>query len=111
MKQIQRAALLALFSASALFLAGCAGTVDGVKKDVAAATVTDAEDAAVQKNVQAALAKEPQLDGAKIDVAVKNGAVTLTGTVKNDWQKYLAETTAKKADKNVKSVKNSVKVG
>jgi osmotically-inducible protein OsmY len=107
MKYISRIIALAIFSA---FLAGCAGTVQGVKKDVASATVTDAEDAAVQKNVQAALAKEPQLKGTAIDASVKNGAVTLTGSVKNSWLKYLAESTTKKADKNVKSVKNSIKV-
>jgi len=64
----------------------------------------------LQKAVEATLAKESELKGTKIVVAATaDGAVTLSGTVKNDWQQYLAGETAKKAA-GVKSVKNSIKV-
>jgi osmotically-inducible protein OsmY len=103
MKYTTRILALALFSA---VLAGCA--TDG-NEGKSAAPAVSAADAATDKNVTAALAAEPQLAGTKIDAEVKDGAVTLTGTVKNDWLKYLAGETAKKAS-GVKSVKNSIKV-
>jgi osmotically-inducible protein OsmY len=103
MKYTTRILALALFSA---VLAGCA--TDG-HDGKAAAPAMSAADASTHKNVEAALAAEPQLAGAKINADVKDGAVTLSGDVKNDWLKYLAETTAKKAS-GVKSVKNSIKV-
>lgn len=103
MKYTYRILALALFSA---VMAGCAtGGHDGK----AATSATSAADASTEKNVEAALKAEPQLAGTKIDASAKDGAVTLTGEVKNSWLKYLAETTAKKAS-GVKSVKNSIKV-
>lgn len=45
----------------------------------------------LQKKVQAAIALEPLLDAAQIGVAVKNGVVTLTGTVDNYTKKLEAE--------------------
>lgn len=110
MKQIQRALALAVFAS---FLAGCASTATEEKKEMkpaaAPAAAASPADAATKKDVEAAIAKEDQLKGSKIAVAAKDGEVTLTGEVKNDWLKYLAEETAKKA-KSVKSVKNSIKV-
>ncbi|GGI19346.1 MAG: BON domain-containing protein [Oxalicibacterium faecigallinarum] len=110
MKQIQRALALAVFAS---FLAGCASTAKEEKKEMkpaaAPAAAASPADAATKKDVEAAIAKEDQLKGSKIAVAAKDGEVTLTGEVKNDWLKYLAEETAKKA-KSVKSVKNSIKV-
>ncbi|HEX2604522.1 MAG TPA: BON domain-containing protein [Oxalicibacterium sp.] len=104
MKHITSILALALFSA---VLAGCA--TDGQEQKAAAAPAVSAADAGTEKNVEAALKAEPQLAGSNIDVKAKDGDVTLSGTVKNDWLKYLAETTAKKAS-GVKSVKNSIKV-
>jgi len=111
MKQIQRALALAVFAS---VLAGCASTAKEEKKEMKpaaapSATAASPADAATKKDVEAAIAKEDQLKGSKIAVAAKDGEVTLTGEVKNDWLKYLAEDTAKKA-KSVKSVKNSIKV-
>jgi hypothetical protein len=119
MKYVQRAVALAFVSA---FLAGCASTATDKKADAksapapapAAAPVAAAPAAApspaLQKAVEATLAKESELKGTKIVVAATaDGAVTLSGTVKNDWQQYLAGETAKKAA-GVKSVKNSIKV-
>lgn len=108
MKQIQRALALAVFAS---VLAGCASTAKEENKEMkpAAAPAASPADAATKKEVEAAIAKEDQLKGSKIAVAAKDGEVTLTGEVKNDWLKYLAEDTAKKA-KSVKSVKNSIKV-
>ncbi|WP_175624494.1 MULTISPECIES: BON domain-containing protein [Oxalobacteraceae] len=121
MKYVQRAVALAFVSA---FLAGCASTATDTKSDAkpapaatpapaaapAAAAPAAAPSPALQKAVEATLAKESELKGTKIAVAATaDGAVTLSGTVKNDWQQYLAGETAKKAA-GVKSVKNSIKV-
>ncbi|GGI55054.1 BON domain-containing protein [Oxalicibacterium solurbis] len=108
MTNVQRALVLAAFSA---LLAGCASNGSTAKKEEAKpAASAAAADAALTKNVQGALAKEDQLKGAKITVAATtDGAVTLGGETKNDWQKYLAGETAKKTA-GVKSVKNSIKV-
>jgi osmotically-inducible protein OsmY len=103
MKYNTRILALALFS---VVLAGCA--TDGHEQKAAAPAVS-AADASTERNVEAALKAEPQLAGSKIDASVKDGAVTLAGNVKNDWLKYLAGATAKKAS-GVKSVKNSLKV-
>jgi len=106
MKQIHRACALALCAA---VLGGCASTAPETKKETTAAAAPSSADAALRKDVEKAIAAESQLDGSKIAVAAKDGEVTLSGQVKNDWLKYLAETTAKGV-KSVKSVKNSIKV-
>ena len=120
MKYVQRAVALAFVSA---FLAGCASTATETKTDAqpaaapapaaaapAAAAPAAAPSPALQKAVEASLAKEAELKGTKIAVAATaDGAVTLSGTVKNEWQQYLAGETAKKAA-GVKSVKNSITV-
>lgn len=96
-------------------LAGCATTEMEAKqeapaKPAVAAPAPAAADAALTKAVEAALAKEPELKGTKVSAAATtDGAVTLSGTVKNDWQLYVAGETAKKTA-GVKSVKNSIKV-
>jgi osmotically-inducible protein OsmY len=48
----------------------------------------------LQKKVQDALAWEPLLDAAAIGVSVKDGVVTLTGTVDNYTKKLEAENAA-----------------
>lgn len=122
MKHVQRAFALAFISA---VLAGCASTATDSKSDAtpaaaaapapaaaapAAAAPAAAPSPALQKAVEATLAKEAELKGTKIAVAATaDGAVTLSGTVKNEWQQYLAGETAKKAA-GVKSVKNAIKV-
>lgn len=104
---------LVLISAA---LTGCATTEMETKQEapakpaVAAPAPAAAADAALTKAVEAALAKEPELKGTKVSAAATtDGAVTLSGTVKNDWQLYVAGETAKKTA-GVKSVKNSIKV-
>jgi hyperosmotically inducible protein len=47
--------------------------------------------------------------GGAIEVVVKNGAVTLSGTVEEDKQKNKAEKIAKKVS-GVKSVTNEIKI-
>lgn len=108
MKYMKSALALMVFSAA---LTGCANTGTQAKKETAApAAAKAAADAALSKNVNAALGKEAQLDGAKISAAAStDGAVTLSGTAVNDWQKYLAGDIAKKTQ-GVKSVNNAVKV-
>jgi hyperosmotically inducible protein len=107
MKYSKSALALVIVSA---FLAGCANTADDPKPAAAtAAPAASPADAALDKKVEAAIAGESQLSAEKVSASVKDGAVTLTGTTKNDWLKYVAETTAKKVD-GVKSVKNDIKV-
>ena len=55
--------------------------------------------------VRVRLANDPDVGGLNIDVAVNQGAVTLTGKVRNDKQKIRAEKLAKKV-KGVASVDN-----
>ena len=55
--------------------------------------------------VRVRLANDPEVGGLNIDVAVTQGAVTLTGKVRNDKQKIKAEKVAKKV-KGVTSVDN-----
>jgi len=117
MKQIHSALALVAFSA---VMAGCATTEMAAPAAPAPApapavaapapAVAAAPDAALTTAVTAALAKEAELKGTKVTAAATtDGAVTLSGTVKNDWQQYVAGETAKKTA-GVKSVKNSIKV-
>lgn len=111
MKQIHSALALVAFSA---VLAGCATTEAEAPKAAApapaAAAPAAAPSAALSTAVTAALGKEAQLAGTKITAAATtDGAVTLTGNVKNEWQQYLAGDIAKKTA-GIKSVKNSIKV-
>ena len=116
MKQIHSALALVAFSA---VLAGCATTEAEAPKAAPAPApaaaapapaVAAASDAALTTAVTAALAKESELKGTKVTAAATtDGAVTLSGTVKNEWQQYVAGEAAKKTA-GVKSVKNSIKV-
>lgn len=93
-------------------LTGCATTEmeTAPAKPAVAAPAPAAADPALTKAVEAALAKESELKGTKVSAAATtDGAVTLSGTVKNDWQVYVAGEAAKKTA-GVKSVKNSIKV-
>lgn len=67
------------------------------------------DDAALTQSVKAKIQSAANLAGAKIEVAVKDGAVTLTGTADNDAAKAAAEGIAK-AVEGVKSVKNDITV-
>lgn len=57
--------------------------------------------------VRVHLADDPDVGGMKIDVAVHQGAVTLTGKVRTDKQKIKAEKITKKV-KGVTSVTNQL---
>ena len=63
----------------------------------------------LQKKVQDALAWEPLLDAAAIGVSVKDGVVTLTGTVDNYAKKLEAENAAKKVA-GVKAVVEKIEI-
>lgn len=63
----------------------------------------------IQKRVQDAIAWEPLLDAAAIGVTVKDGIVTLTGTVDNYTKKLEAENTAKKVA-GVKAVVEKIEI-
>lgn len=63
----------------------------------------------LQKNVQDAIALEPLLEAAEIGVTVKDGVVTLTGTVDNYVKKLEAENAAKKVT-GVKAVVEKIEI-
>lgn len=63
----------------------------------------------LQKRVQDAIAWEPSLDVAAIGVTVKNGVVTLTGTVDTYAKKLEAENAAKKVA-GVKAVVEKIEI-
>ena len=67
------------------------------------------DDAALTQSVKAKIQAAANLAGAKVDVAVKEGVVTLSGTVDNDAAKAAAETVAKGVE-GVKSVTNQITV-
>ncbi len=67
------------------------------------------DDAALTQSVKAKIQAAANLAGAKVDVAVKAGVVTLSGTVDNDAAKAAAETVAKGVE-GVKSVTNNITV-
>lgn len=66
-------------------------------------------DAEIQKNVMEELRWEPQLNATEIGVAVKNGVVTLSGTVDTYIKKREAEIAAKRVA-GVKAVAEDIEV-
>ena len=67
------------------------------------------DDAALTQSGKAKFQGAANLSGAKVDVALKEGVVTLSGTVDNDAAKAAAETVAKGVE-GVKSVTNNITV-
>lgn len=67
------------------------------------------DDAALTASVKAKIQSAANLAGAKVEVAVKEGVVTLSGTADNDAAKAAAESVAK-AVEGVKSVTNNITV-
>jgi osmotically-inducible protein OsmY len=63
----------------------------------------------IYDQVRQKLANDPEVKGANLDVVVKNGAVTLTGTVNDIRAKEKAEKDTKKV-KGVTSVVNELKI-
>jgi osmotically-inducible protein OsmY len=66
-------------------------------------------DSEIQKNVIDELKWEPALNASEIGVAVKDGIVTLTGTVDSYWKKMSAEKAAKRVA-GVRAVAQEVEV-
>jgi len=73
------------------------------------ATMTVPSDRQLQRNVQDELRWQPSVDAAEIGVAVKDGIVTLTGNVKNFFEKWEAEAAAKRVH-GVKALANDIEV-
>lgn len=70
----------------------------------------DARDAWIDGKLESSYLLNTELNNFKIDTAVRNGAVTLTGTVNSDVHKALAEQIASNLD-GVTSVSNQLAVG
>jgi osmotically-inducible protein OsmY len=66
-------------------------------------------DAELKRDVENELQWEPSIDAANIGVAVKDGVVTLTGTVPNWSQRLTAEKAAKRV-RGVKAIANDIEV-
>lgn len=93
-----------------LFVMGCTNTEEGAKKDISNANVSisKGEGARVAKNVVAAVEVTPRVksaitadktlgsEGNLIDVSSADGVVHLTGHVKTEQMKALAEKVAQK---------------
>src|SRR5438876_12399733 len=69
----------------------------------------DTSDDAIYDNVRRKLASDPLVKGGGLNVDVKQGVVTLTGTVEQDKQKERATKLARKIS-GVKSVNNELQV-
>lgn len=69
----------------------------------------DRTDDELSRAVESALLNDPATDSYEVDVKVKNGVVTLNGTVDSYAESELSETVAKGV-KGVKDVKNSITV-
>lgn len=67
------------------------------------------DDETIQENVLAALAHDPRVYSFNVDVAVRNGGVTLRGEVDNFAAKAAAETTARNT-MGVTSINNHIRV-
>jgi len=67
-------------------------------------------DIKIQEDILEQLKWEPELHAAEIGVAVKNGIVTLSGTVRTFWEKLAAEEAAKKIA-GVKAIAEDIQVG
>jgi osmotically-inducible protein OsmY len=68
--------------------------------------MTDME---IKKNVETELTWEPSVNAAQIGVAVKNGIVTLAGSVPSYWERYAAERAASRVAE-VRAVVNELEV-
>ena len=76
---------------------------------LAAADKTPVSDDTIYDNVRRKLASDPVVKGGGLTVDVKQGVVTLTGTVEQDKQKERATKLTKKVG-GVKSVNNALQV-
>jgi hyperosmotically inducible protein len=76
---------------------------------LAAAEKTPVSDDAIYDNVRRRLASDPVVKGGGLTVDVKQGAVTLTGSVEEEKQKDRATKLTKKVS-GVKSVTNQLQV-
>lgn len=106
MKSAKRSALILSFLLP-LFVAGCAGMTgtnpDGSKKT--AGQVVD--DATITSKVKAALLKDPDISGLKINVDTAGGVVKLKGEIKSMALRKKAESIARDVE-GVKSVDNQL---
>lgn len=66
-------------------------------------------DMEIKKNVEMELDWEPSVNAAQIGVAVKNGIVTLAGSVSSYWERHAAERAASRVAE-VKAVVNDLEV-
>ncbi len=88
-----------------------AETIKGVRSVVNTITVKPSfrTDKEIRKDVQWALLSDPATDSYEIEVGVKKGVVTLTGTVESWQEKQLCGQVAKTV-KGVKDMKNQIAV-
>lgn len=66
-------------------------------------------DLELKKDVETELNWEPSVNAAQIGVAVKNGIVTLAGSVRSYWERYAAERAASRVAE-VKAIVNELEV-
>lgn len=91
--------------------AGIAETVKGVRSVVNQLDVVDAavSDSELRRDVEDAFMWDPATEAYEIGVRVKDGTVTLTGTV-NSWQERRLAATVAKSVRGVEKVRNQLEI-
>ena len=79
------------------------------KPDMEGQKTTDMSDPAIARRIDAKYMAEAQLKGSDIQIEVKKGVATLSGTVRSEEQKQMAERMARQTD-GVREVKNKLEV-
>jgi hypothetical protein len=82
---------------------------DSLKTIVVTGQKLPAQDAEVQRQVETAMRSDRYFDDEHVDVVVKNGVVTLTGIVFDEWDLRMARRIAKRIP-GVKRVVNDIEL-
>lgn len=83
--------------------------VRGVVNRIDVTLLDPVPDATVKRSVETALLVDPAADSYEIDVSVRNGTVTLEGTVQSYQERQLCEQVALSV-KGVRAIKNSIAI-
>lgn len=83
--------------------------VIGIVNELTVVPTKDVEDQRIAEEIMGAIERTLFIDPTEIDVKVKEGNVSITGTVPN-WQAYLAVDDATIFTKGIKSVENKLEI-
>jgi hypothetical protein len=108
MKHAGRFVLMATCAGGLLFGAGGLATAQQMPSSDEASTVVSAQDVKLEKKIDYRLQHDQKLKARALDASVKDGVVTLTGTVRTSTEKSRAERLAH--TKGVNDVENQINV-